>query len=116
MPTINNTKNKGAWANRWEKLICSIEDQETHEEVNAIDENYEKITITVDSGAADTVGPKHVAQGIPIRPTKASREGSTTRQQMEHKLRITDKRGLRVLTTKELKPESPFRLLKYTRH
>ena len=40
-----------------------------------MDGNYEKVTITVDSGAADTVGPKHIAQGIPIKPTKASKEG-----------------------------------------
>ena len=41
----------------------------------AVDGNYEKVTITVDSGAADTVGPKHIADQLPIRPTKASREG-----------------------------------------
>ena len=34
-----------------------------------------KVRITVDSGAAETVGPRNIAKGIPIRPTKASREG-----------------------------------------
>ena len=29
----------------------------------------------VDSGAADTVSPKHVADGIPTKPTKASMSG-----------------------------------------
>ena len=36
---------------------------------------WEKITATADSGAADTVGPKSVGKSIPIRPTKASMAG-----------------------------------------
>ena len=66
-----------AWTNSWEKLIGSVEEETDDDQlgINYVDGNYEKVTITVDSGAADTVGPKHVAAGIAIKPTKASRQG-----------------------------------------
>ena len=64
-----------AWTNSWEKLIGSVDGCNEEGEVNSIDGNHEKITVTADSGAVDTVGPKHIAQGIPIKPTKASKEG-----------------------------------------
>ena len=60
----------GAWTNSWDKLIACIDeefnDAQTH--IDAVDSNYEKITITVDSGAADTVGPKHIAQAPKQHP------------------------------------------------
>ncbi len=37
--------------------------------------HWEKITCTHDSGAVDHVGPKHVAQQIPLKSTPASRAG-----------------------------------------
>ena len=36
---------------------------------------WEKVVITPDSGAADTVGPESIGQGIEIQPTKASQAG-----------------------------------------
>ena len=50
----------------------------TRDQLNTTDghgSNYEKVTITVDSGAVDTVGPKKIAEELPIKPTKASRMG-----------------------------------------
>ena len=49
--------------------------------VNCINEvtsgqgKWEKITVTVDSGAVDSVGPANMANGIKIRETPASRAG-----------------------------------------
>ena len=49
------------------------EDTNDDKEINVIDDQYEKVTIIVGSGAADTVGPKHIANKIPIMPTRASK-------------------------------------------
>ena len=43
--------------------------------VNVCDGTWEKIDITVDSGAVDTVAPPSVASHVPIESTWASREG-----------------------------------------
>ena len=37
--------------------------------------NWEKITVTIDSGAVDSVGPKTMATDIGIKDTPASRAG-----------------------------------------
>jgi hypothetical protein len=39
------------------------------------EEEWEEVIVTVDSGAVDTVGPKHVARGIKVVPTEASKAG-----------------------------------------
>jgi hypothetical protein len=44
-------------------------------EVTSARGNWEKITVTIDSGAVDSVGPKTMANDIPIRDTPASRAG-----------------------------------------
>ena len=47
--------------------------------VSEKEENYEKVTVTVDSGAADTVGPKKVGRRMPSKETEASRAGRNYR-------------------------------------
>ena len=42
-------------------------------------EEFEKITVTADSGAADSVMPKKVGSHIPVKDTKASRAGRNYR-------------------------------------
>jgi hypothetical protein len=37
--------------------------------------NWEKITVTIDSGAVDSVGPRTMATDLPIKDTPASRAG-----------------------------------------
>ena len=37
--------------------------------------NWEKITVTIDSGAVDSVGPRTMATDLPIKETPASRAG-----------------------------------------
>ena len=44
-------------------------------EVSCDSGNWEKITVTIDSGAIDSVGPKTVAMDIGIKDTPASRAG-----------------------------------------
>jgi hypothetical protein len=44
-------------------------------EVTSDNGNWEKITVTIDSGAVDSVGPKTMATDLPIRDTPASRAG-----------------------------------------
>ena len=46
---------------------------ETEEEINQVIGEWEKINMTIDSGAADTVGPPGIASGTPLRETDASR-------------------------------------------
>ena len=80
LPRRINRGNQSAWTNSWEKLICGLDcDCHDDKEINNIENGLEKVTITVDSGAADTVGPKSIAQGIPIKPTKASQLGENYR-------------------------------------
>ena len=47
-------------------------------EINQIGQftgNWEWIPVTVDSGAIDSVIPRHIAKGVPIRETTASKNG-----------------------------------------
>ena len=44
-------------------------------EVTSDNGNWEKITVTIDSGAVDSVGPKTMAMDLPIKDTPASRAG-----------------------------------------
>ena len=37
--------------------------------------SWERVPVTVDSGAIDSVIPKRIAKGVPIRQTEASRRG-----------------------------------------
>ena len=67
------------------------------------DDGYEKVTIIVDSGAADTVGPKKVGDELPIKPTRASKlginykaaNGTSIRNCGERRLRDGMKKGSR---------------------
>ena len=43
--------------------------------IQAVEDQWETIPITVDSGAVDTVGPKEVGAQFPITPTRESRLG-----------------------------------------
>ena len=90
--------------NRFSPLLASIE-REDNKEIMGVEGrnegNYERISITVDSGAADTVGPKWVGEGIAIRPTKASKagmnykaaNGSTIRNYGERRLEGWNQKG-----------------------
>lgn len=57
------------------------DDKEESKPVDVIDvktkveTKWEKVKLTVDSGAVDTVGPPTVGKGIPIKPTAASKAG-----------------------------------------
>ena len=44
-------------------------------EVSAGDNKWEKVTVTVDSGAVDSVGPPTMAKDIRVKETPASRAG-----------------------------------------
>ena len=52
--------------NRWSELQSDDEEG---------DDKLERIEVTVDSGAVDTVGPPRIANKFPIRETRASRAG-----------------------------------------
>ena len=43
------------------------------------DSEWEKVTITVDSGAVDIVGPRNIAKAFKVNETAASRRGMTYR-------------------------------------
>ena len=55
--------------------INSLEKEGGARDIGAVETkgDWEKITITVDSGAVDSVAPERVAQGIAIKATEASR-------------------------------------------
>ena len=58
--------------------VCSLERDSAPRAINAVDQfrgNWEKVSITVDSGAIDSVVPDTVAQGIAKRETAASKQG-----------------------------------------
>ena len=69
-----------AWGVRRKKRTVMFEDEapaSKPREVNSVnvsDGTWEKIDITVDSGAVDTVAPPDVASHVPIESTWASRE------------------------------------------
>ena len=65
-------------SNRWQPFINIVEKEQDEEEVMAVeqkDEEYEKVTVTADSGAADSVMPKKVGSHIPVKETRASKAG-----------------------------------------
>ena len=69
------------------KPICCSRDNHLHSieragnpvkcinEITSDKGNWEKITVTIDSGAVDSVGPKTMATDLPIKDTLASRAG-----------------------------------------
>ena len=64
---------KGRWG-----TINSLEREVKRDTINAVDQfrgNWEKVSVTVDSGAIDSVVPDTVAKGVPKRETNASRNG-----------------------------------------
>ena len=70
------------WGSIFAPFINSVEREDEPKEIMSIgsnDKNYERVTITVDSGAADTVGPKKIGEKLPIKPTKASKAGKNYR-------------------------------------
>ena len=70
-----------AWGVRKKKRTVKFEDEvpavmpREVNSVNACEGTWEKIDITVDSGAVDTVAPPSVASHVPIESTWASQEG-----------------------------------------
>ena len=70
-----------AWGVRKKKRAVKFEDEvptvmpREVNSVNACEGTWEKIDITVDSGAVDTVAPPSVASHVPIESTWASQEG-----------------------------------------
>ena len=76
---ITRITSNNRWGNRFAPFINSVEREDNQKEIMEVSpaspDNYEKVTITVDSGAADTVGPKRVGKTLPIRETKSSKAG-----------------------------------------
>ena len=94
------------------------QDETITKDINAVEDNYEKVTITVDSGVADTVGPKHVAHSkvYQLRQQRLQEKENITKQPTERKLRITGRKGLKELTKRARTQELPFRWLMCIRH
>ena len=101
--------------NQWKELQSVEEEEEEDKTIMTVDRNdgsdgYEKVTITVDSGAADTVGPKAVADKLPIRPTRSSRlginykaaNGPTTKNYGERRLEGWNERGIKTGITMQV--------------
>ena len=63
-------------------------------------ESMEKITMTIDSGAVDTVGPTSVAKGHPTRPTEASNRGMFYKAANDTKIPIHGAKDLKCFTEK----------------
>ena len=57
------------------KLEAIAEEARSIDAVTQDDDEWEMVTATADSGAANTVGPKTLCEAIPIKPTEASIAG-----------------------------------------
>ena len=73
------TSEPKSWFQKYAELNL-VECETVNREVNAVpsnnqDTNYETITVTVDSGAYNTVGPPKVGTHFEIKPTEASAAG-----------------------------------------
>ena len=72
--------------NQWAAFDVSSVEREDEEEITAIKSDpghgYEKVTSTVDSGAANTVGPPSVGKHYPSSQPRPRRLGSITKQRM----------------------------------
>ena len=58
--------------------VNSLERDSRQDAINAVDQfrgDWEKVSVTVDSGAIDSVIPTSVAQGVPTKATTASQQG-----------------------------------------
>ena len=58
--------------------ICSLDRDSTGPSINSVDQfrgNWEKVSVTVDSGAIDSVIPDSAALGVQKRDTAASKQG-----------------------------------------
>ena len=55
--------------------IGSVDRSVNSVQPTAQEPGWERIRVQVDSGAIDTVTPKETAQGIPLKPTEASKSG-----------------------------------------
>ena len=67
------------------KEIGSIEMKSDGPEINAVPNTsatHETIVVTVDSGAYNTVGPRHVGTHFQIKHTEASKKGEITQPPM----------------------------------
>ena len=63
-----------------------------------IEEEWESVKITVDSGAVDTVGPQGIAKGFPLLSTEASRKGMCYRAANDTKIAIHGKNEVQGFT------------------
>ena len=65
---------------------------------NMLANAWERLNITFDSGAVDTVGPKTVAPHIKIEPNEASRKGMTYRAANNTKIGIYGQKRIKGIT------------------
>ena len=58
--------------------LCALERDCRQDSINSVEQfagSWERIPVTVDSGAVDSVIPKRLARGVPTKQTEASKQG-----------------------------------------
>ena len=61
--------------------------------------SWERVPVTVDSGAIDSVMPRRIAHGVPVKQTEASRQGLKYRAANGTSIRNEGERDLKGYTT-----------------
>ena len=87
---------------RIEGNVCSIERDNGEANICGIDQfhgSWERVPVTVDSGAYDSVMPFEMAQGVPIKQTEASKRGLSYRAANGTRVRNQGERNLKGYTS-----------------
>ena len=90
-----------AVGNRHMGSLCSLDREGKGDNICGIDQykgSWERVPVTVDSGAIDSVMPRRVASGVPVKQTDASRQGLKYRAANGTSIKNEGERGLRGYT------------------
>jgi len=83
--------------------LCAVDHDENDEhkccgEIGAVEDDWEYVKMTIDSGSVDTVGPPTIAADVPVKPTEASKAGRDYRAANGTKIKNLGAKSIKAMT------------------